>query len=119
MRVAVTAQGPTLDSPVDPRFGRCRYFVVWDDETEQIEVIDNSAGLVAAGGAGVQAAEKVANAGVRAVITGHCGPNAHRALTAAGIKIYLGGDGTVAQAIEQWKQGQLKEGAGPDVSGHW
>jgi predicted Fe-Mo cluster-binding NifX family protein len=30
MRIAVTAQGRELNSPVDPSFGRARFFVVID-----------------------------------------------------------------------------------------
>ena len=86
MRIAVTAQGEDLDSAVDPRFGRCRSFIIVDPESDGFEVFSNE-GVMASGGAGTQSAQFLADKGVDAVITGNVGPNAARALEAAGIKI--------------------------------
>ncbi len=41
MKVALAAQGPDLKSPVDPYFGRARYFVVVDTESGEFSVHDN------------------------------------------------------------------------------
>jgi len=119
MKVAVTASGTDLDSEVDPRFGRARYFLVVEADSKDVQVLDNSPGVNAAGGAGVQAAQRIAQAGAKVLITGHCGPNAHRVLTQAGIKVYLGASGTVRDAIEQFQRGDLQDGSVPDVPGHW
>jgi predicted Fe-Mo cluster-binding NifX family protein len=81
--------------------------------------VDNTQNLNAAQGAGVQAAQKVAELHVDAVITGHCGPKAFRVLDAAGIKVYLGVDGTVKDAVEMFKTGKFLEAKSPDVKGHW
>ena len=53
------------------------------------------------------------------MITGHCGPKAFRTLAAAGIKIVVGAGGTVAEALEKFKAGELKESDGADVESHW
>ena len=119
MKIAVTSQGPTLESDVDPRFGRARYFIVADTETGEFRAVDNEQNLNAAQGAGIQAAQLVAAQGIEAVLTGHCGPKAFQVLTAAGIKIFNGADGTVADAIERLKSGELTETDGADVGGHW
>jgi len=119
MKVAISSQGSDLSSQVDPRFGRARHFVVVDTESDAIEPFDNTQNLNAAQGAGIQAAANVAQLGVEAVITGHCGPNAFRGLAAAGIKVYVNASGTVAEAFEQMKAGKLDASDSPDVQGHW
>ena len=119
MKLAVTSQGPDLKSSVDPRFGRAKCFVVVDSETGQFSAADNSVNLNAAQGAGIQAGRKVVELGAEAVITGHVGPKAFATLQAGGVKVYTGATGTVADAIEQFKAGTLKQSTGADVEGHW
>ncbi len=119
MKVAVTARDKNLDSMVDSRLGRCSWFIVADTATGQYEVVSNDQNLNAAQGAGIQAAEKASRQGVAAVITGHCGPKAFRVFKAAGIKVFCGAEGTVAEALENFKSGNLQEADGADVEGHW
>ena len=119
MKVAITAQGQDLESPVDPRFGRAKWFLVVDTETGEFEVVDNKQNVNAAQGAGIQAAQIVASKETNVLITGHCGPNAFRTLSAAGIQIIAGAKGTVAEALEKFKSGEVKPVDGPDVEGHW
>ena len=118
MKIVITATGKTMDSPVDQRFGRAAYFVVVDTETMDFAVIDNE-NVAAAGGAGISSAKAVIDAGAEAVLTGNCGPNAERTLTAAGAKLYTGVTGTVAEAVELFKGGKLTEAAGPSVQEHF
>lgn len=119
MKIAVTAQGTDLESQVDPRFGRAKYFAVIDTDSDDLEVVDNAQNLNAAQGAGIQAARNVAELGVEAVLTGHCGPNAFRTLTAAEIKVFTGALGTVKETIEKFKSGELAEATDADVKSHW
>jgi len=119
MKVAVTSQGKELTSPISPRFGRARYFVIVDMESGEFSTADNSQNLSAIQGAGIQASKNVADFGAAAVITGHVGPKAFAALQAGGIEIYTGATGTVANAIEQFKAGKLKRPSDADVEGHW
>jgi predicted Fe-Mo cluster-binding NifX family protein len=119
MKIAITASGTTLDAPVDPRFGRAPRFILFDTETNTFQGIDNTQNLNAAQGAGIQAAETVSRLGAEVVITGHCGPNAFRTLNAAGISVVVGASGTVADAIEAFKNGTLKPAESADVRGHW
>jgi predicted Fe-Mo cluster-binding NifX family protein len=118
MKIAVTSTGTSLDSEVDPRFGRCRYFVIVDPETMQFETVDNS-GAMASGGAGIATAQMVAGKGVEAVLTGNCGPNAYEALTTAGIKIITGVSGKVRQAIQDYRSGKLNASSQPNVAQHF
>ena len=78
MKIALTTSGETLEAPLDPRFGRAPRFLVYDTDTTAFEIVDNRAGLEAAQGAGIQAAETLARLGVRGLVTGHCGPGAPR-----------------------------------------
>ena len=119
MKVAVTTSGKDLSAEVDPRFGRAAGYLIVDTETGEYEYVDNQQNMQAAQGAGVQAGQTVANIGVEAVLTGNCGPKAFMTLNAAGIKIYVGVSGTVAEAIEQLKAGKLQSTDGANVGGHW
>ena len=119
MKLAVTSQGNNLKAPLDPRFGRAKYFIVVDTETGAFSAADNTVNLNAAQGAGIQAGKRVAELGVEGLITGHVGPKAFSTLQAGGVKIYTGASGTVADAIEQFKSGKLAAAASADVEGHW
>ncbi|MFH1024730.1 MAG: NifB/NifX family molybdenum-iron cluster-binding protein [Planctomycetota bacterium] len=119
MKIAISASGRTADSAIDSRFGRAAFFVVVDTETGVFEAHDNAQNLNAAQGAGIQAAETVSRLGAEIVITGHCGPKAYQALRAAGVKVVIGAQGTVAGALEAFKSGTLKASESPDVEGHW
>jgi len=61
----------------------------------------------------------VIRSGAKALVSGHCGPKAFRVLSSAGVKVYNSDAATVAEAVEQFKQGKLKEAGGADVQGHW
>ncbi|MFX1560973.1 MAG: NifB/NifX family molybdenum-iron cluster-binding protein [Promethearchaeota archaeon] len=114
-RICVTSSGPTLESIVDPRFGRCAYFIFADPETHDFEAVSNEAAMVS-GGAGVRAAQTVASKNVEAVLTGSVGPNAFPALQDAGIKILSGVSGTVKSAIESYNKDELQQLATPGPS---
>jgi predicted Fe-Mo cluster-binding NifX family protein len=119
MKLAITTSGKDLESKVDLRFGRAAGFIIYDLDSADFEFVDNTQNLNAMQGAGVQAAQNVANQGVDAIITGHCGPKAFMVLSNAGIKIYTGAEGTIAEAVEQFKKGELQEAGSADVEGHW
>jgi len=50
MKIAVSSCGIFLDSPIDPRFGRCDYFVIVDTYDMSFEVIDNESNELTQGG---------------------------------------------------------------------
>lgn len=118
MRVAVSATGSSLDAEVDPRFGRCQYFVIADPDTMEFETLENP-NVMAAGGAGVSTAQMVANIGVQVVLTGNCGPNAYQTLSAAGVQVITGVFGRVRDAIEGYKAGRLQASFQPSVGPHF
>ena len=116
--VAVSAAGAGLDAVVDPRFGRCPYFVIVDTETMQYEAVPNPS-QNAPSGAGIQAAQTIVSKGVKAVLTGSIGPNAYQALSAAGIQTITGATGTIKEAVTKYKKGELKETDSPTVGRHF
>ncbi len=118
MKIAITSQGDQLNSEVDPRFGRCLYFLIVDSETDSFEAVQNPA-VGAGGGAGIQASRLVLDKGVEAVVTGNVGPNAFRTLQGAGIKMYGGASGTVEESLKSFKEGKLQELSNASVPGHF
>lgn len=117
MIVLITSTGPDLQSPVDPRFGRGAYFIVVDTGTMRWLAQPN-AGVNAAGGGGTLAAQFAADQGAQVAISGEFGPNAHAALVAAGIKMYLLGQSkTVWDALSSFIDGKLEQLDSPSATG--
>jgi len=106
MNIAVTVTEPSLSANLDPRFGRCPFFLIVDTETQEFEAVENP-NLMLGGGAGIQSAQLMAEKSVEFVLTGNCGPNAYQTLSAAGIGVIIGCSGNVTDVIEQFKAGQL------------
>jgi len=119
VKIAVTSQGSDLSSQIDPRFGRAANFIVVDIDTNEFSVHDNTQNLNAAQGAGIQAGRTVVDLKAEAVITGNVGPKAFRTLQAANVKVYPGASGTVREALEKFKAGQLPVADAANVQGHW
>jgi len=117
MKLVISAAGSGPDAQVDPRFGRCSYFVVYDTDNGIYEAMPNAAGA-AAGGSGIQAAQALVNAGVGVVLTGNIGPNAFQVLQAAGIKCYVGASGTVKDAVGAYQAGKLSLAGGATAMPH-
>jgi len=114
MKICITSEGKTLESKVDPRFGRCQNFIFFDTETEKFEAQENTNAQFQ-GGAGIQSGQLVASKGIKAVLTGNIGPNAHQVLQSAGVAIFTGVSGTVKEAIEAYKSGKYKQADSPSV----
>lgn len=89
MKICITACGDNLHSQVDPRFGRCRYFIIYDDINHTFEAIANP-NIDAGSGAGIQSAQLVASKHVSQIMTGEVGPKAEKVLQAAKIQIITG-----------------------------
>jgi predicted Fe-Mo cluster-binding NifX family protein len=117
MLVAVSSTGKNLSDQIDPRFGRCAYFLIIDIDNMEFQVFDNES-IALGGGAGIQSAQFIASKDAHAVITGNCGPNAVRTLQAAGVELVVGQAGSVEEAVERYKTGRLKTTTEPNVSDH-
>jgi predicted Fe-Mo cluster-binding NifX family protein len=118
VKIAVSSVAPDLDAEVEPRFGRSRYFVLVDSATMQFESLEN-AGSMASGGAGISTAQMIANKGASVVLTGNCGPNAYRTLSAAEVQVISGVGGTVRGAVEDYKSGKFEASTQANVDSHF
>ncbi len=96
---------------MDPRFGRTEYLVVFDQETGQLEVVDNREVKQEAHGAGTATAQKLFALRPDVLVTGNGpGGNAAAALGHLKIKIFTGAQGmTLREAYEQYTAGKLPE----------
>ena len=106
MKVAVSSSGRDLNAQLDPRFGRCSYFLIIDTQDMSCEVFENENATLG-GGAGIQSAQFVASKGAKAVLTGNCGPNAMQTCSAAGIQVYVGQSGSAKDIVDKYKNGEL------------
>jgi len=118
MKICVSSIGRNLNADVDPKFGRCQFFLIINTDTMNFDSIPNKSSM-SSGGAGIQAAEMVVKTDVSFVITGNIGPNAFKILQAAGIKVITGINGYVKDIVEKFKKGELKETNMPSVDSHF
>jgi len=108
-KIAICSTGTSPHSPVDERFGRCLYFMIWDPQTEQYEMLSNS-GTEAAHGAGIGAVQSLIKSNVGLVISHRVGPKAFLVLEQAKVKILSGVAGkTVEEALTSYQNGELTE----------
>lgn len=119
MRIAVSSQGQDLEGDVDQRFGRAPWFLIVDTDTMEFETVENKQSLSLPQGAGIQAAQNVANAKPEAVLTGNCGPKAFKVLGAAGIQVYIGVKGPIKEAVQAFLNGEYQASSEANVEGHW
>jgi predicted Fe-Mo cluster-binding NifX family protein len=117
MKIAVSSAGKDLNAQLDPRFGRCRYFLIIETDTMEFEVFDNENAALG-GGAGIQSAQLIAAKGAKALITGHCGPNAMQTLSAAGVQVYVGQAGAIQGIVDKFNNGQLTTATEANAAAH-
>ena len=118
MKIAITANEDNLETNIDTRFGRCRYFLIVDTNTMNFESISNESAMTS-GGAGIQAAQTIVNTGIEAVLTGNIGPNAFKIFDSTKIKVFTDLSGSIKEAVDKYKKGELKETKSPNVGSHF
>jgi len=118
MKIALSSIGSSEKDLLDPRFGRCNYFLIYNSMGELLKAIENK-GQFSAGGAGIAAAQQIVDEDIGIVITGSMGPNAFNIMKSSGIKVYQGQEIPCKESIEQFNRGQLSEigEAGPSHKG--
>ncbi len=109
MKIAFTAQGTKWESQMEARFGRADYFFIYDEEKDEVEIIDNRSSENEAHGAGPKAAQSIAEKKVQILITGNGpGGNASTILEKIGIKTFIkAGEMTIKQAYDAYKANKL------------
>ena len=118
MKICITAQGNDPEAQVDPRFGRCQYFVIIDTDTNEMDVLENP-NKEGMGGVGIQSAQFMAEKQVKVVLTGNVGPNAFQTLQAGGIEVISGVSGRIKEVVEKYNKGEFSSSQGPSVDSHF
>ena len=120
MKICITSDGNNLEANIDPRFGRCAYFILYDTDKNKFEALQNT-NASGMGGVGVQNGQLMAEKGVEVLLTGNLGPNAANVLKQSGIKTVTGVSGKVKDALAGFNKGILKPGsdACSNVSSHF
>jgi predicted Fe-Mo cluster-binding NifX family protein len=72
MRIIITSTGNSPDSKIDNHFGRCSYFVLYDNETRGMEFLPNPFKELEEG-AGTSAVEFISPRNVNKIVTGELG----------------------------------------------
>lgn len=107
MKICFTAQGATLESPAEDRFGRAPYFIVVESENGSFEAIRNPY-ADGGGGVGPKAAQILIANNVKALVSGQVGGNAREVLAAAGIAMYsYKAGGSVKDALDRFTKDAL------------
>lgn len=107
MKIIVSARGKSLNSDMDPRFGRSAGFILFDTDTGHTDYLDNSAQVGLAQGTGIKTAQMIVEAGTEVLITGQMGPKAAKILSGSGTKVYACHSGTVMEAIQALERDEL------------
>ena len=110
VKIAISSTGEGLTSKVSEVFARCPYFIIVDIENQEIkkfEAIKNESENQMSG-AGISAAQLMAEKNVKAVITGNIGPRALDVLNQFNIEIYYGSD-TADKVLEKFIEGKLEK----------
>ena len=108
MRIARPVDEKNIDSEVCISFGRTPYFLIYDTENGNEEILDNSA-IAESAGAGIKASQTIVDAEVEILLTPRCGENAAEVLEAGEVKMYRTFKGTARENIEAFKEGKLEE----------
>lgn len=118
MKIAVTAKGPSPDSPADERLGRAYWLMIYNLNEDTWQPVDNSENRNAPCGVGKLTAQTLIEFDVEIVITGEAGPKAFRILHTAGIQVFYHDFGTVSEVLEKWQAGTLKQAKAPNETGN-
>jgi predicted Fe-Mo cluster-binding NifX family protein len=107
MSICITADSAYFDGRTGEFFGRSKYFIFIDPETDAFEIVQNTVACM--NNAGVRAAGEVLKHKSSAVVTGRIGKNALKALRKAGIAVLISENTTVREALDRYRAGKLKK----------
>ncbi|RLC03183.1 MAG: dinitrogenase iron-molybdenum cofactor biosynthesis protein [Deltaproteobacteria bacterium] len=115
MKICISSTGKDMNSQVDPRFGRCAYFMIVQTDDLSFEVFENEFKSLG-GGAGIQSAGFLQSKDVKALLTGNCGPNAMNVFSESKIQVVTGQAGLIKDVVEKFKKGELSPSVDPTVN---
>jgi predicted Fe-Mo cluster-binding NifX family protein len=100
MNLMITSLGESLESPIDPRFGRARYFVIYNTSSNRWTVQKNNQIHASAKTAETEACKIAVNCNVSVIATGHCRLNSLRSLAENKIVVFFNSLGSVKDKIQ-------------------
>jgi predicted Fe-Mo cluster-binding NifX family protein len=115
MKICISSTGKDMNSQIDPRFGRCAYFIIIQTDDMRFEAVENTYKSLG-GGAGIQAANFIHSKDVQTVLTGNCGPNAMNVFSECSIPVITGQAGSINDAVARFKDGGLTPSVHPTVN---
>lgn len=98
MRIAIPTEEKSIKSKINESLGRAPYFLIYSTVTRECEFLDNRA-VADQGGAGIRAAQVIADNGAKAVITNRCGENAEKLFRNAEVFVYKAKEGNAEENI--------------------
>jgi len=114
MKICISSTGKDMNAQIDPRFGRCAYFLMVETDDMTFDVVENEFKSLG-GGAGIQSAGFLHSNGVKTVLTGNCGPNAMNVFSESQIQVITGQIGSIKDVIAKFKKGELSPSVTPTV----
>jgi predicted Fe-Mo cluster-binding NifX family protein len=111
MKIAISADGPNLESKVGRKLGTSKYMIIVDVESGDYEAVPNP-GFSGQQGSGIQAVLLAVTKDAKKVVTGYCNPGICNQLRANGIEVITGSKGTVGEVIEEYRMSE----PGPKMS---
>lgn len=106
MKIAIPVDEQSMTSGVCPSFGRTPYYLLYESDTKEPLFMENAAAQ-SQGGAGIKAAQILADAGAAVLLTPRCGENAQQVLQQAGVQLYKAIPGTAQENIGAFSAGRL------------
>lgn len=108
MIIAIPINKKDINAPIADSFGRAVYFLFYNTETKE-EKYEKNPALESAGGAGIKAAQVIADGKAAVLLTIRAGENAAGVLWGAGIKIYKAEPANVTDIIKSYLNEELPE----------
>lgn len=108
MKLAIPMNEKDIKTEICPSFGRAPYYLIYDTETKTNLFINNEAAQ-SAGGAGIKAAQTLADNGVNVIIAPRYGENAAKVLIDAEIKVFKNIAGSAEENIAAYEKNELNE----------
>ena len=88
MKLAITSTGNTVQSKIDPRFGRCSFFVIYDTTTGNTDYLPNP-NKEAKEGVGPASVKLITERGITKIISGEFGIKIKPLLDELGIQMIV------------------------------
>jgi len=104
MKIAIPADGPSLEARVQSKLGTTSYLLIVDPDDMSFEVLDGPPTSLGPG-AGVQALSMVLAKGARVILVGYISPNISKPLQKNGIEVVTSVSGSVREAVMKYTCG--------------